>query len=344
MAKSEAEQVQELKRQLEEERALRQVERRGRTKAEEQLREVLKHLPVADTGDDADGQAHTDGFMSMVVDSVGVVKSCFKDRRGAPRQGSVVQDSRGYLQLHTHMQAASTLDGLEDFSHVWLIWVFHNNTNMAKQHVRAAKSRRTLCVKAKVRPPRLKKKIGLFSTRTPHRPNPVGLTLAHIERIDIEKRRVYLSGLDLVDGTPVIDIKPYIPYSDSVADAQVASWTLPPEAPPYQVLIDREVQEFVGSNAASLSFYKTEEEVVTALKQVLDHDIRSIYQQSIEQQPSAQAPTPDYEVRIDCFRFWYQVDAARDTVHVSRVEMSQENTSQGELPMTTDSVAGGLGE
>ena len=91
--------------------------------------------------------------------------------------------------------------GLEGFSHVWLLWVFHADSGVA--------------IKAKVAPPRLGgTRVGVFSTRSPHRPANIGLTLAKVE--EVKGDTVTLSGIDLIDGTPVLDIKPYIPAYDTV--------------------------------------------------------------------------------------------------------------------------------
>jgi tRNA-Thr(GGU) m(6)t(6)A37 methyltransferase TsaA len=105
------------------------------------------------------------------------------------------------------------LIGLEHFSHVWVVFVFHMNTNgknsRAHRGLRADSHRFTF--PAKIAPPMLKERVGVFSTRSPHRPNPVGITLATVVSIDQRARTVFLSGIDLVDGTPVLDIKPYVP-------------------------------------------------------------------------------------------------------------------------------------
>ena len=87
-------------------------------------------------------------------------------------------------------------DGLAGFSHVWVIFLFHKNKNAA--------------VKPKVAPPKLDgARVGVFSTRAPYRPNPIGLSLARLDRVDGDT--LYFSGLDLIDGTPVLDVKPHIP-------------------------------------------------------------------------------------------------------------------------------------
>ncbi|XP_070542683.1 tRNA (adenine(37)-N6)-methyltransferase-like [Ptychodera flava] len=132
---------------------------------------------------------------------IGYIESCFKTKNGTPRQPTVCSSSKAKLKILQDVfnNPSHALQGLEKFSHVWVIFTFHKNG--------------TGSVKAKVKPPRLDgARVGLYSTRTPHRPNPIGLTLAHLEQIKDDT--LYLSGVDMIDGTPVLDIKPYIPIYD----------------------------------------------------------------------------------------------------------------------------------
>lgn len=123
------------------------------------------------------------------------------------------------------------------------------------------------------------KKTGLFSTRTPHRPNPIILSLAKILRIS--GKNIFLTGADLIDGTPIIDIKPYIPDYDSIPDAKVPSWILAPpvEPPKWKVEIPEDNKEFMQILNDRLKFtelYKDEpEEFLRLLREVLSLDLRS---------------------------------------------------------------------
>lgn len=104
-------------------------------------------------------------------------------------------------------------EGIEAFSHLWLVWQFHDNKNPEKNQFRP-----------QVRPPRLggNKKIGVFATRSMYRPSPIGLSVVRLKCVKKEGKsvRVYVTGSDLLDGTPIVDIKPYIHYSDAVIDAE----------------------------------------------------------------------------------------------------------------------------
>jgi tRNA-Thr(GGU) m(6)t(6)A37 methyltransferase TsaA len=146
---------------------------------------------------------------TMQLNPIGTIESCFRDKFGTPRQPGLVPEATAQLRLRPDLQPEICLQGLEGFSHVWLIFWFHLN-KISQYH-------------AKVHPPRLEgKSVGLFATRTPHRPNPLGLSLVRLVRI--ENSILYFSGIDLVDGTPVLDIKPYLPEIEGIP-AERAGWT-----------------------------------------------------------------------------------------------------------------------
>ncbi|KAL9644503.1 hypothetical protein ABK040_009367 [Willaertia magna] len=151
--------------------------------------------------------------MSITFKPIGIFHSCYQFKNATPRQGALVPIGRGRLKINSSQFPSNaqhhSLIGIEEFSHLWLIYYFHDNNNkerLESNHLRP-----------QVKPPRLNgKKVGLFSVRSPHRPNPIGLTLAKIEQVDLNKGELLLSGVDLIDGTPVLDIKPYISRYDSV--------------------------------------------------------------------------------------------------------------------------------
>lgn len=139
---------------------------------------------------------------------IGHVESCYLDKFGTPRQSGLVADSSARIILKPEFQPESSLQGLEEFSHLWIIFLFHKNTNH-RFH-------------AKVHPPRLLgESKGVFATRSPHRPNPIGLSLVKLEKI--ESGIIYIKEIDLIDGTPVLDIKPYLPNLESIPEAK-AGW------------------------------------------------------------------------------------------------------------------------
>lgn len=144
--------------------------------------------------------------MDINIRPIGTLKSCYKEKFGTPRQSGLVEEAFSELQILPEFQPSESLQGLAGFSHVWLVWWFHQN-RVSRFH-------------AKVHPPRLEgKTMGLFATRTPHRPNPIGLSL--VKLIEIRGDTLILSGADLVEGTPILDVKPYLPMYESVPDAKV---------------------------------------------------------------------------------------------------------------------------
>jgi tRNA-Thr(GGU) m(6)t(6)A37 methyltransferase TsaA len=162
--------------------------------------------------------------------SVGFIDSCFASCRGTPRQGFLMPSAKALLVLHSDI-SEHTLEGLANYSHVWVLFHFHKNkipkdrTKTAKQRAGIQKRKRPR-FKAKINPPKLTDgtKVGVFSARTPHRPNAIGLTLVRLEKVDIQKKTLTLSGVDLVHGTPVVDIKPYVPHYDAIPTATVPQW------------------------------------------------------------------------------------------------------------------------
>jgi len=140
---------------------------------------------------------------------IGRLESCFREKFGTPRQPLVVPGATATLTIGKEFLPEHSLNGLERFSHVWLISYFHLNTNKI--------------VRPKIHPPRLKgESIGLFASRSPHRPSPIGLSLAKL--VAVKGATLHLAGIDLVDGTPILDVKPYIPEWDSVPEAS-PGWT-----------------------------------------------------------------------------------------------------------------------
>lgn len=140
---------------------------------------------------------------SISLTPIGYIRSVFDRRFGTPRQGALAPSSHATFELVPFWRDKGTFDSLEGFSHVWLISYFHQNPSLNSP--------------SKIHPPRLKgKSVGVLASRSPHHPNPIGLTLAKLDKV--EKDILHLSGVDLVDGTPILDIKPYLAEADRPAD------------------------------------------------------------------------------------------------------------------------------
>lgn len=143
-------------------------------------------------------------------------ESCFPLKNGTPRQGILAPNAQGRLKIRPYRGTTpkDVLEGLDQYSHVWIVFWFHGNAN---KHLRA-----------KVQPPRLNGvSVGCLATRTPHRLIPIGMTAAKLLRIE-NGDTLIVSGIDLIDGTPVLDIKPYVPRYDSIPDAICPYWMIQP--------------------------------------------------------------------------------------------------------------------
>jgi tRNA-Thr(GGU) m(6)t(6)A37 methyltransferase TsaA len=247
-------------------------------------------------GIDNDGYNHPMQYSSISMKPIAYFSSVFTRKNATPRQGSLVPHSKGYLELLpetcfgrniTH----HSLVGLKEFSHIWIIYIFHDNGSEYQS--------RNCRVRPMISPPRLNgRKVGVFATRSPHRPNPIGLTLAKLE--DVNQGVIHVSGIDLIDGTPVIDIKPYIPDYDNAYQLEnsklikqaekannsdivkVPSWvTQSPVKPIDNIIFTAEainqLKELINGENKRLKFYNDWREARLAIEQVLYLDPRSIY-------------------------------------------------------------------
>lgn len=163
---------------------------------------------------------------------IGVMRTDYDEKFGAPRQSGVVVEARGSLLLPKNEANREALHGLDGFTHVWVIFLFDQ-----------------VCGRTwspRVRPPRLggDASMGVFATRSPFRPNPIGLSVLKYEGLEESKDELKLnfSGVDLVDGTPVLDIKPYLPYADSLPDAKVPP-VFEKKWPSLKVIFEEEAKE-----------------------------------------------------------------------------------------------------
>jgi tRNA-Thr(GGU) m(6)t(6)A37 methyltransferase TsaA len=148
--------------------------------------------------------------MKYVFQPIGIVHSCFKEKFGIPRQPGLVPAAEGRLEILPPYNREEAFRTLEDYSHLWLVFVFH-----ATLRERWSPT---------VRPPRLggNQRVGVFASRSPFRPNPLGLSRVELHGIDYAGPGVnlLLGGIDLLDQTPVLDIKPYLPYTDAITHAR----------------------------------------------------------------------------------------------------------------------------
>ncbi|GAU20976.1 hypothetical protein TSUD_201250 [Trifolium subterraneum] len=243
-------------------------ERQGRIRAQQLLRKQLTQP-----------KSQNPNLTCYPMIPIGTVHSCFSTRYGTPRQPLLVPLARACLVFNTSRVPPASLEGLADYSHCWIIYVFHLNTDLEKLWKHPSQSG----FKAKVRVPRLKGgRKGVFGTRSPHRPCPIGLTVAKVEAV--QGNVILLSGVDLVDGTPVLDVKPYLPYCDSIQDAAVPNWLM--EDNLFTVASVSFSEGFTSSlencwiMAEKKSLYASPGEFQSLVTQVLAWDIRSLSQRN----------------------------------------------------------------
>ena len=188
------------------------------------------------------------------------IQSDFPEKFGIPRQSGIVPDLRSRIVFEPEYRDGNALKGIGEFSHLWLIWVFSENMRDTWSPT--------------VRPPRLggNERIGVFATRSPFRPNPIGLSCVKLEQIlDLPGKGKVLevSGADLMDGTPILDIKPYLPFTDSRPEA-LSGFTQRGDMSLLKVVFPEKLRR------------KLPEEKQKAAAQVLAQDPRPRYQEDPE--------------------------------------------------------------
>lgn len=271
-------------------------ERKGRTLAEKALRRRIQ------------GWCNNHGNL---FHAIGFAETPFPDRRGTPRQGRLAPATRGVIRMNGKLKDA--LEGVETYSHVWVLFVFNDNTSATKRILgpkagqkggslaalvateeedgRASKRVRESVTTeqywanakafTKVSPPSMQGgKIGVFATRSPHHPNPIGLTLVRVERVDKEAACIHVSGIDLLNGTPVLDVKPYVPSFDIMQTATAPAWQVDSFNLVLPVVYTREAEaqlRQVVSNGGARLHGGNLEDTKLALTQVLRLDIRSVW-------------------------------------------------------------------
>ncbi len=230
-------------------------------------------------------QAAERSFAEVTLRPIGVVRSVFHDKFGVPRQSGLVPSAWGRLELTADFRLQVASLGLEQFSHLWVIFLFHQTQ---AQNWRPS-----------VRPPRLggAKKMGVLASRSPHRPNPLGLSvvqLQRVERLPDFSTRLHVKGLDLLDGTPILDVKPYLAYADCLPQAH-SGWA------------GEEIQKvpvtFLPSVAAELTV-----ELRTLITEILTLDPRPAFQKRKLRLGSEAAQGTQYGFKLAGFNVRWVID------------------------------------
>jgi len=195
---------------------------------------------------------------------IGTIESCFKEKFGIPRQPGLVRHAEASIRLDpSDPFLRQSLRRLDEFSHLWVIYVFHEHGSRAW--------------KPSIRPPRLggAEKVGVLASRSPHRPNPIGLSAVELVRVEADDPRgaaIHVRGGDFLDGSPVLDIKPYLPYADSIAQAS-SGWADEP--------IERTAVEFLPQAVAKIEQLSSQSGnalLRTMITEVLELDPRPAFQ------------------------------------------------------------------
>lgn len=195
------------------------------------------------------------------IEPIGTIQTPYKEKFAVPRQPRLVPNATSRIRLQGQSNCLESVRGLKDFSHVWVLFLFDKNLEAGW--------------KPTVRPPRLggNERVGVFASRATFRPNGIGMSAVEVIDITQEGDQVYieLGSIDLVDGTPIVDIKPYIPYSDAIPDAK-GSYA---EAEPETINV-----AFSETALESLKTHQEADMKRVVITQVLSQDPRPAYKKN----------------------------------------------------------------
>ncbi len=243
----------------------------------------------------------------MQLEPVGIFRCPEKYPYDAARQGAVAAENTGYVELHSGRNFEQAVQDLDGFSHIWLIYQFHENENW----------------KPMVTPPRFNRKVGVFACRAPYRPNPIGMSC--VQLLSVKGRRIEVAGHDLLNGTPILDIKPYLPYADSFPDA-TCGWLEDIGEPIWEV-------RFSDTAQAQADWLKTQG--VDCLEAFL---VQQLTHQPFNQRKKRLRSLPDnqWEIAYRTWRVRFSADAAQS---ILTMEALYSGYSREELASVDDPYA-----
>lgn len=198
----------------------------------------------------------------FTFEAIAVIESPYQEKFAIPRQPNLVSAAKGKVVLIGSANHHELVRDIEQFSHLWLLFVFHGTQEQGWKPL--------------VRPPRLggNVKTGVLATRSTFRPNPIGMSVVKLDKVVTDKQQtvLHISGLDLLNGTPILDIKPYVPYSDAIVDADAGFAQQQPDAG-LSVVFSKQAQ------ADLTQYQQRDSDLALLIEQVLRQDPRPAYKQ-----------------------------------------------------------------
>ncbi|HHX8671950.1 TPA: tRNA (N6-threonylcarbamoyladenosine(37)-N6)-methyltransferase TrmO [Vibrio alginolyticus] len=226
------------------------------------------------------------------IEPIGVIETPYKEKFAVPRQPRLVPEAKARVKLLGAANSPEAVRGLEQFSHVWLLFLFDQNLEAGW--------------KPTVRPPRLggNERIGVFASRSTFRPNGIGMSAVEVKGVTKQGDQIYLDlgSVDLVDGTPIVDIKPYIPYSDSISEAQGGYADQEPE---------KSQVTFSTQALATIENRSDTDYVRSVIEQVLAQDPRPAYKKN---------KPDDKEYAVNLFDLNVKFTATSNLITVTAIE------------------------
>lgn len=237
-------------------------------------------------------------LMNYPLPPIAVIRSPFREKFATPRQPGLTPSVISFIDFYPEFGSPEAVRGLDSFSHIWLLFLFHQNLDQGWHPT--------------VRPPRFdgNKRIGVYASRSPFRPNPLGLSAVQLLAIEKNAGKISLQigGADLIDGTPILDIKPYIPYGDSISHAQAG---FAAEAP-----VNRLEVEFSDTAQRQLQMYSESSPTLeTMIVESLRLDPRPAYRRSLRDHHTYGVILDRYNVR------WKVVGDVLSVLDISPTDM-----------------------
>jgi tRNA-Thr(GGU) m(6)t(6)A37 methyltransferase TsaA len=245
-------------------------------------------------------------IFSTQIQAVAICHSPYKQKFGIPRQPGLVQ-AKGYIELAPEVNHLDAVRGIDQYSHLWLLFCFHENLSQGW--------------KTTVRPPRLggNEKLGVFATRSTFRPNGIGQSVVRLHGVVQRNGKVCLeiSGMDLLDGTPIIDIKPYIPFSDAIIDAKAGMAQDAPELIKvyFSALAESQIQTLCLEDA-----YADLSELIIG---VLSQDPRPAYKKAKQDPKLYQVALYDVDI------FWHLVNGSIEVIEIKPSNLDKKEIING---------------